>query len=738
MTCEREKRVGDHGPDYPGEEEVRAWNEFDLKSPRFGLNLNLGEDSTLTGDNVGSLTELRSLNSECSENIHVIPNEERANWGVPLLYLEDQFTDLRVYPSLENSPPGGPESFTNPDCGSPQGPILDRRYAFYRSNVLNGNPSLRFYRSAYNMGDASDILGSSTSSSGAFTVVVKPTPYYQFHDGVLSLNRFLLGVARYDDQFDAEGDPDFSRRPPYPPGSGQPTGQFDVIQQPTIQFYVNPITDTGPYSPYFHAADNRIQPFTFVPDTYTNEWQILTFSYQKNKIRIRVNGRLIDSDYEKDIEIGDTNETNGITETPGELILGDNHKKHYHNPNVDDARFPASVLETGFHGEIAAFIGYDHVIDGQVSNPTENGDIEKIEGYYAHKFNLTNILPSDHPFKVEPPVILIPEEGDQDSLVTDDGPFSVLGYYPLYRTKTAAIAASPTPNDSRTIEERGEGKIGYHTHTLNGVVYYMPNGLDDIGQQFHGDYGINRTNRETQNLRTGIDSIDQQKSQKNYRYSGYFNESTITSSSLNEFEENIRMLFSFMGDANFAWPYYTGGESRNARVSSHFWNGACPLYPDRISLGSGLGIYTETTISKENPIRIFNNLTEIQITFREADYFSVDTSKDGDGFRYPIKLLYGLSDENNFKLTLPKLQTGKTIVGLKVEQNYVDSTQDSLIKPKGKDILGPTRVQINFTGVDYVNSSDLEDVENFAPVFYIDHLNKEIRYMNNLLITRIS
>ena len=66
------------------------------------------------------------------------------------------------------------------------------------------------------------------------------------------------------------------------------------------------------------------------------------------------------------------------------------------------------------------------------------------------------------------------------------GPFAVDGYYPLYNTAKEAQQASPTPSESRP----GETTKGYHTHTLGGVVYYMPNGLGGpgSGSQFHGDY----------------------------------------------------------------------------------------------------------------------------------------------------------------------------------------------------------------------------------------------------------
>ena len=71
-------------------------------------------------------------------------------------------------------------------------------------------------------------------------------------------------------------------------------------------------------------------------------------------------------------------------------------------------------------------------------------------------------------------------------LAEEKGPFAFQGYYPLYYTAKDARNASPTPNKAR--EDKGETTLGYHTHVLSGVTYYMPNGLDDIGEQFHGNY----------------------------------------------------------------------------------------------------------------------------------------------------------------------------------------------------------------------------------------------------------
>jgi len=80
-------------------------------------------------------------------------------------------------------------------------------------------------------------------------------------------------------------------------------------------------------------------------------------------------------------------------------------------------------------------------------------------------------------------------------LVLEDGvawpgtnAFALDGHYPLFHTTQEAIDASPTPDYIRD----GETTAGYHTHTINGVDYYMPNGLGGAGSgiQFHGTYGV--------------------------------------------------------------------------------------------------------------------------------------------------------------------------------------------------------------------------------------------------------
>jgi hypothetical protein len=64
------------------------------------------------------------------------------------------------------------------------------------------------------------------------------------------------------------------------------------------------------------------------------------------------------------------------------------------------------------------------------------------------------------------------------------GPIPLDGYYPLYYSAKAAVAASPSPS----LVREGETTVGYHIHVLRGKTFYMPNGLEKDVTFFHGDY----------------------------------------------------------------------------------------------------------------------------------------------------------------------------------------------------------------------------------------------------------
>ena len=55
-----------------------------------------------------------------------------------------------------------------------------------------------------------------------------------------------------------------------------------------------------------------------------------------------------------------------------------------------------------------------------------------------------------------------------------DNVISLNGYFPLFKTQQEAVNISP--------------ELNFHTHTIESVEYYMPNGLEMGVTQFHGDY----------------------------------------------------------------------------------------------------------------------------------------------------------------------------------------------------------------------------------------------------------
>ncbi len=338
--------------------------------------------------------------------------------------------------------------------------------------------------------------------------------------------------------------------------------------------------------------------------------------------------------------------------------------------------------------------------------------VEKIEGYMACKYDMQDKLPPKHPYKRfcpggEPPdtnPYIPPSFQARDTNVPPEersgGPFSVLGFFPLYTTPEFAKAASPTPSVARTPNEAAEGKIGYHTHVLNGVTYYMPNGLDAINQQYHGNYEEALRN-EPQSDRYGIYSQDNDVDEKNYTYFALGQDQMITADSLNLFQENMRKGISLLGDAQNSWQYFRDPTQ-----------------------GNNVASFTD----------------EIKVTFNEMDYVTKTRSLGNldNGFSYPVSLSYKLSAKENFELFIPKRDTGTTYVGLKVSQTEVTDQNDLSLRSASSNFRGTFRMQITFTGADFEVADSESDISNFEPVFYIDHINKKIRYMNNLLIANIT
>lgn len=449
-------------------------------------------------------------------------------------------------------------------------------------------------------------------------------------------------------------------------------------------------------------------------------------------------------------------------QNPAGLYVGPDYEVFELNPTHIGKRIQVSLPESGIEladystlviSELIMIKAKDVEIIGEEYDPTyiiPDDVVQRVEGYMACKYGMQDKLPSRHPYKrfcpgaepLDSNSNLSPSFLSRDTNVPPEersgGPFSVLGFFPLYSTPELAKAASPTPSVARTPNEAAEGKIGYHTHVLNGITYYMPNGLDKINQQYHGDYEEALRN-EPQSDRYGIYSQDNDVGEKNYTYFALGEDLMITADSLNLFQENMWRGISLLGDAQNSWQYFRDPTQGN-NVASSFWNGATPKYPNKHPLGYAFGLNDSKIFTLENPIK-FENLTDsIKVTFNEMDYVTKTRSLGNldNGFFYPVSLSYKLSAKENFELFIPKRDTGKTYVGLKISQTEITDQDDLSLRSVSSNFRGTFRMQITFTGADFEVADSESDISNFEPVFYIDHINKKIRYMNNLLIANIT
>jgi hypothetical protein len=448
-------------------------------------------------------------------------------------------------------------------------------------------------------------------------------------------------------------------------------------------------------------------------------------------------------------------------ENPAGLYVGPDYEVFELNPTHMGKRVQVSLPEQGIEisefstlviSELIMIKAKDPEIIDEEYDPTyiiPDDVVQRVEGYMACKYGMQDKLPPRHPYKrfcpgSEPIQNQLSPDFSQsrDNNVPPEersgGPFSVLGFFPLYSTPEFAKAASPTPSVARTPNEASEGKIGYHTHVLNGVTYYMPNGLDVINQQYHGNYKEALRN-EPQSDRYGIYSQDNDIDEKNYTYFALGEDQMITADSLNQFQENMWKGISLLGDAQNSWQYFRNPAQGNS-VASSFWNGATPKYPNKHPLGYAFGLNDSKIFTLENPIKFENFTDTIKVTFNEMDYVTKTRSLGNldNGFVYPVSLSHKISAKENFELFIPKRDTGTTYVGLKVSQTEITDQDDLSLRSVSSNFRGTFRMQITFTGADFEVADSESDISNFEPVFYIDHINKKIRYMNNLLIANIT
>ena len=247
-------------------------------------------------------------------------------------------------------------------------------------------------------------------------------------------------------------------------------------------------------------------------------------------------------------------------------------------------------------------------------------------------------------------------------------------------------------------------------------------------------------------------SLDSEKPDKNYAYVAFGAGDTLQSSDLNEQQETHYMDRSLAFESLRAWGFFQGppanGDNFRNRVGSPGWKGATPIIPG-IPISENIVPTISRNQNEYSPISITKTTNNLAITFNEGFYrlSTVNGTVSDHGFLYHVYLNH-TTDSSNFTVDVSKEVTrGITYVGLNFKQNEIlpktrtvtgDDTDDTLMNDKLKSvddqITVAKRIQYEFTEATSLYGNGETNISDFAPVLYVDHLNKQVKYMNNLLI----
>ena len=251
-------------------------------------------------------------------------------------------------------------------------------------------------------------------------------------------------------------------------------------------------------------------------------------------------------------------------------------------------------------------------------------------------------------------------------------------------------------------------------------------------------------------------------SNKNYRYIGFMNEFNVNSQDLNDVQEiqaeertNITDIFyNWSWSGGEQYPYQPPGQdSQNfvtpetdeeevinpGQIKGPFWDGATPFTPNDFNIVvAQSGDSFINAVSPPLEFDFENDTNSLLIYFNESNYHTRITTEDGNsvGISNKIYLKYPNEDPSNFIAKVPDKEQGLTIVGLKIKETANTPTEDPSILSVNSTKRGANRIAYEFSGVSTSYGISGPTAPDFAPVVFVDHINKTVRYMNNLLLHR--
>jgi hypothetical protein len=247
-------------------------------------------------------------------------------------------------------------------------------------------------------------------------------------------------------------------------------------------------------------------------------------------------------------------------------------------------------------------------------------------------------------------------------------------------------------------------------------------------------------------------SLNEESVDKNYTYVAFASGDTLQSSDLNEQQETHYIERNLAIESLRSWGFFQGppanGDNGRNRVGSPGWNGATPIIP-------GIPISTNVvpTISRKqgeySPVTITKTSDNLSIKFNEGFYrlSTLNGTAKDHGFLYHVYLNQN-DGVDKFKVTVSKeFTSGITYVGLKFNSKEIlpqtrtvtgtdtDSTlMNDKLKSVDDQVTVAKRIQYEFSEATELYGGVDTIISDFAPVLYVDHLNKKVKYMNNLLI----
>ena len=247
-------------------------------------------------------------------------------------------------------------------------------------------------------------------------------------------------------------------------------------------------------------------------------------------------------------------------------------------------------------------------------------------------------------------------------------------------------------------------------------------------------------------------SLNEESVDKNYTYVAFASGDTLQSSDLNEQQETHYIERNLAIESLRSWGFFQGppanGDNGRNRVGSPGWNGASPIIPG-IPISTNIVPTMSRKQGEYSPVTITKTSDNLSIKFNEGFYrlSTLNGTAKDHGFLYHVYLNQNVGVDK-FKVTVSKeFTSGITYVGLKFNSKEIlpqtrtvtgtdtDSTlMNDKLKSVDDQVTVAKRIQYEFSEATELYGGVDTIISDFAPVLYVDHLNKKVKYMNNLLI----